>query len=186
MKKYIFLFFALVCFVALQGQTSDVAITTDTATAIAETVNYSVAATGSPSQDIEKTIVDHFVQAVKDFLGYVDWLFMVVFIVITWLINGAVCDKNKFGWLDWMQKIPRLLIALGIGLILTVAFYYLFDYSGIIGIRTMLMSLLLSMVVYKIGIDKFLKWIFGKIGIKFSETMPENKINNHPPTQTEL
>lgn len=168
MKKLIFLFAIMITAVTLFAQNPDAAVVVNPDTIVtAETVNNLSPEAVTPKEDLEKSIVEHFVAAGKDFLQYIDWLFMIVFIIITWLTSKSASATNMASWLNWLAKVPNLLIALGIGLILTVIFYYLFDYSGKEGIRTMLMSLLFSLVVYKIGIDKFLKWLFGKIGLKF-------------------
>ena len=184
MKKYIFLFFALVCFVALQAQTADVAITgtTDTVTVAVETVNYSADA-GTPAQDIEKTVVEQIRIAAKQIIGYIDWVLMLTFLAVSWLTLPASEATNHFAWFYWWAKIPKLLQSLIIGIITCCIFWFLFDYSGKAGMISAFFTLILDMILYKMGIDKAIKWIFTKFGYKFDKP-EENKINNNPPTQT--
>ena len=183
MKKYIFLFFALVCFVALQGQTPDVAITTDTATAIAETVNYSVAATGSPTA-IKQTVWQNLLGGLDlaDYISAFLFAFVGLFlrhrlIVVRKAIKNNPDTPNKFNWAYWFKNnfMTKLNVIWTNIAVIFVMLRFSFDWFGVE----------VSMVAaFVLGLS--IDWAYDFIR-KLQKKVPDATTNNNPPTpQPEL
>lgn len=116
---------------------------------------------------IEKSIVDHFYGAIIAFVNYVNWLYLVVFMLLTWLVGDYSQATNKAQWLSFLSKLPRLLLAAIVGILLIGVFYWGFDYSGKEDVMKMLFSILTALVIYKIGINRVFAWLSKKLGLKF-------------------
>lgn len=117
--------------------------------------------------DIQQSFFESLQIGFQLFLGMINWLYVVVFIIVSWLVNDATEAENKFEWLAWYSKVPKVLRSLFSGLILMAVFYWAFSYSTRIEVVNMLFSLLLSMVLYKFGIDRILRFISERVGLKF-------------------
>lgn len=184
MKRLIFLLSIFVCFITLQAQ-NDVMpkpeVAKDTVSMATETVTYSDAGVEAPIQDIETDVIADIKAAIMTIIGYIDWVLMITFLAICWLTLPLSEGTNIAKWFDWWAKIPKLLQSLIIGIVVTCIFWFLFDYSGKAGLITAFFTLLLDLVLYRIGIDKAIKWIFSKLGVKFDEkpkAVPP--VNNNP------
>lgn len=117
--------------------------------------------------DIKQSLFDNLQVGLQSFLGMINWLYVIVFIIISWLINDATDAENKFMWLSWYGKIPKVLRSLVFGILLIGIFYWAFNYTTRIEVINMLFSLLASMILYKFGIDKILRFISERLGLKF-------------------
>ena len=115
---------------------------------------------------IKESFIDHIISGSTSFINMINWLFVVVFIIICWLINDISASEEKFKWLNWYAKIPKILRSLISGILLMTVFYWAFQYKTRIEVVEMLFSILFSMVIYKIGIDKVLNWVSQRLGLK--------------------
>lgn len=141
-------------------------------TAVSTTVTDVTAVTSTPSAEvgdniIEETVFESIINGAMEFLGMINWLFVVVFIIVAWLMNDTAEATNGASWFSWWAKIPKVLRTLIAGVLLMGAFVFLFDYRTKPEITEMLFGIVMSMVIYKIGLDKFLRWISQKLGVKF-------------------
>lgn len=166
MKKLILLVSLFACLFVIQAQTPDVAI--DTTAIVGNASEIDVDAVNTPIEDIETTVIDEIWAAIMTIIGYIDWVLMVTFLAICWLTLPLSEGTNIASWFNWWAKIPKLLQSLVVGILTTCAFWFMFDYSGKAGIITAFFTLLLDMILYRIGIDKAIKWIFSKLGVKFA------------------
>lgn len=109
-------------------------------------------------------------EGLEQFYGYVNWLFIIVFILSAWIMNDSIEAKNKVIKLNWFEKIPKIIRSLFIGIIWAVFFYWAFGYDNRKEVTGLVFSMLMSMVLYKCGIDYILKLISKKIlGFDFSK-----------------
>lgn len=117
---------------------------------------------------IEPTLVENIQNGVITFINFVNWLYMVVFILSAWLLNDITEAKNKVTkFMNWFNSIPKALRSFVIGIAWIFLFAWGFRYDTRIEVMGMIFSLLLSMVVYQYGIKKILAWVSKKIGLKF-------------------
>ena len=110
----------------------------------------------SPESD---SIVQKIETDVNDFFNLINWQFVGVYVLIIWLIISYSFAKNSAKWLDWIQKIPTGVILIIIGIILILIFMWVFNYTTKMEIFQLFISFLFSGFLYKIGIDRVLKWV---------------------------
>lgn len=104
---------------------------------------------------------------VKLFFDNVDWLFMVVFMLSTSLINFGVEHPSKFQWLNWLQNtISQTLFVFIWGCLLAAGYSYLEGVKTKPEIAGLIYSILLGMVIWKLGINKIEDYLKSKFGIK--------------------
>jgi hypothetical protein len=109
---------------------------------------------------VHESLVSNVKDGFLTFILFVNWLYMTVFILSAWLINDvsdAVNPSTK--WMNWFNKIPKILRSIIIGIVWAIVFYWGFEYESRIEVMEMVFSMLLGMVLYRIGINKVLKWI---------------------------
>jgi len=110
---------------------------------------------------MENGIFEQIYGGFSEMISYVNWLFVATFIVSTWLINTFTFKiKNK------TFILPRSYLIIIWGIVLSLLFYFLFKDDTTLGIayfRSLFFSIIFSMVVYKLGIDKFFNYIENKI-----------------------
>ena len=122
---------------------------------------------------INESVINGIKKGTFTFISLINWLFIVVFIVITWLFNDTVDAKNTATKLNWFSKIPKMLRSFLMGILIAVIFYWVFGYNTRIDIFALFCSLISGMVLYKIGIDKIFKFISEKyLGFKFEPKIP--------------
>jgi purine-cytosine permease-like protein len=152
--------------------------TTDTTvanSAVTTINNIAEAVQSSPSgDDLEKITVDKIWDGVRQFWDYLNWLYIVAFIVISGVFNMYVSAENKALSLNKMRKVPMAVWVLLIGVLLATIFVFTFDIKTIKGIVSLLFSLFFAMGIYKVGIDRFIKYLAEKFGLKF-QNHTENK-----------
>ena len=113
-------------------------------------------------------LINNLFDAVKQILSYVNWVFLLIFIVVTWLINDVTDAENAALWLTWFSKIPKVIRVLVFGILQILFFAWAFKATDRLELFKLVLSLLFSMVAYKIGINKILKAISTRLfGLKF-------------------
>lgn len=118
--------------------------------------------------DGEMIAVNNLLEGFKIIFSYINWVFLIIFIVVAWLINDITDAKNIASWLLWLKPIPKAIRALIVGILLIILFTWVFKLKTPFEIFKLIISLLFSMVVFKIGIDKVLKAISTRLfGLKF-------------------
>jgi Mn2+/Fe2+ NRAMP family transporter len=141
MKTLIFIFLCLLTGIAIFAQTTTPDVQTITLATIGE--------------------------AFKQFISYINWLFVLIFMLSTWLINDTA-DATNFGLaFNWLNKIPKALRTLIIGFNVLILFAWTFGLHTKIEVFKLVLSLLISMVIYKFGINKIFNWISQRFGLKF-------------------
>jgi len=89
---------------------------------------------------------------------------MVVFMLVTWLINFGSQHPTQAQWLNWITKIPQTLFVLIFGFLLAILYAYLNDLRAKTDISGLLYAIILGMVIYKLGLNKFEAWVKKKWG----------------------
>ena len=179
MKRLFFLLSMFACFIYLQAQPDIMPVTIDSAKVT--TVQTDMTYTITPGSDIEQSIIDKVVSALYAFIDYVNWLYLIAFMLLTWIIGDFSRADNRAKWLNFIGKIPKLLFAFIIGIILVLVFYWGFDYHGKQDVMKMMFSILTALVIYKIGIDKVFAWLsknLFKLNIEKPKATPP--VNNTP------
>lgn len=111
---------------------------------------------------MNELILENLKAAFTEMFAFVDWKYMVVFILLTWLFNSYTFSTKKATKLKQLQKVPAQVWALIIGLILAMFWIWAFSYQQKDEIVSLVFSLLGAMVLYKFGIDKLLNFINSK------------------------
>ena len=174
MKKFISVLAILLIFtgISVQADTTyvdGVAYETNE-NGVVQPTNFTPENASETDYNLQGDVKYSFWKAIKAFIYFIYWLFVVVFILLAWLINDTAAAKNKLTWFSWFDKIPKTLRSLGIGLLLAALFYWGFGYSGRTEVMSLIFSVIVTMVIYKIGIDKVLKWISKRFfGINFED-----------------
>ena len=116
MKKLVVLLMIMFgCFAI--AQTTD---SIDTATTVVNTVM-----PDNPNvQNLEEFTLSKIWEGVKEFWSFLNWLFIVAFIVVSAVFNMYVSAENKGASLNWFRKVPMAVWVLLIGLILGLIFIF--------------------------------------------------------------
>lgn len=119
-----------------------------------------------PEPAIQGEINNNIVAALKEVVSYIDYLFILIFIITAFIINLFISADGLANSLNWMRKWKSGWIFIW-GILLTVAFIYLFNYNGKLEIFGLVFSLMISMGLYKVvGLDAAMRAILGKLGLK--------------------
>ena len=114
-------------------------------------------------EELEGFFLSNIWEAVKAFIASVNLMFMLIFMIITWLINAGASHPTKAKSLTWITKVHPALFPLILGFILAVGYAYLNDMRTKAEIAGLLYGVLLGMVIWKIGINKFEAWLNKKL-----------------------
>lgn len=121
-------------------------------------------------KEVSESIIQHIKDGTLSFLDLINWLYIVIFVIIAWLINDTSEATNTGIWLNWFAKIPKGLRTFIIGLLLAMAFYWMFSYNTRLDVFGLFCSLIFGMVVYKIGIDQIFAYISSNwLKLKFNK-----------------
>lgn len=127
---------------------------------------------------MEETIVQSITSSLGDVLDIVNWLFIAIVVLVSWLVNELVKKATMPKWLNWFKNLNSWR-ALTIG---TVVLIPLFAYFGRFETREeffgLFISLMVSMVLYAIGIKYVIGWVKAivlKIKTPAIEPPKENK-----------
>ena len=95
-------------------------------------------------------------EAVQLFFDGIHWLFVLVFMIITWLVLEVTAKLLKQKKLDkWVITVA----VFALGLILSSLYAYVYDLQNKVDIANLFYSVLMGMVIYKVGIDRLLALI---------------------------
>lgn len=120
--------------------------------------------------DLEQSFWQQLWNGFNSFISVINWLYVVCFILICWLVNDFSDSTNKAKWLGWLSNVPKILRACVIGILLIAIFFYLFDYHGRGDVKAMFFSLIASLTIFKFGIEKFLSIVSKKVfGLSFDK-----------------
>lgn len=119
-----------------------------------------------PGQTVESFSLSIIIDSLKHLVSSVNWLFVIVFMLVTWLVNDTSEATNTSSW-NWFNKIPKALRALSIGIIGIVFFAWVYQIHSREEIFKLILSLLMAMVIFKFGIDKILRYLSKRLGLKF-------------------
>lgn len=108
-------------------------------------------------------------QALQIFWGYLNWVFIVAFIVFSGIFNMYVNAENKAASMNFFRKLPMAVWVFIFGILLALLFIYAFDIKTKQEITGLIFSILFSMGIYKIGIDKIFKWVAEKLGLQLKK-----------------
>lgn len=108
---------------------------------------------------MEQFFIAQLWEGVKTFFANMDMVFVVVFILVTALINFGAKHPNKVKWLNWTQTYPVLFV-FSWGVLMAIVYAFLNDLGTKVEITKLLYSVIFGMVLWKlVGINKLEKWI---------------------------
>ncbi len=162
MKKLFFILFALVTFAAFSADTTKTVVQAND-TSIEAVVDSATLTTGEVPPEVQKAAYEEAWNSVLQVIYNIDWLFLVIFIIIIGTLEMYIRATNKATWLNWLNKIPIAFWVLIIAIILSVFYCWVFDQTSKEQIFWMVITVFISMFVYKFGIDKLLKYIGQKL-----------------------
>ena len=98
-------------------------------------------------------------EAIKIFADAIDWFFVVIFMLITWLtIEGVRMLLKKWQ----LGKTAITVFVLVLGVILASLYAYVYAINDKEGVADLFYSVLAGMVIYKVGIDRLLDFVKSK------------------------
>lgn len=110
----------------------------------------------------QQSVISAAQDGFKTFLGRIEWIYLIIFVVLAWLVNDFADAANMGKWLDWLTKIPKGLRTFLLGLVLMPIVGY-FNHSAVRDeYFNLLISLIFGMVLYKLGLN----YLFGIISTK--------------------
>lgn len=127
----------------------------------------------STQGDVQGLTLTHIWEGVVTFWSYLNWVYIVAFILFSGIFNMYVSAENKAPGLNWFRKVPMALWVILIGAFLALIFVFVFDVNTKQSIAGLFFSLFISMGIYKLGIDKFIKWVAGKLGFQLKSCDPK-------------
>lgn len=133
----------------------------------------SLAQTDSTATDLQGLTISKIWGGIVTFWGYLNWVFIVAFIIVSGIFNMYVSAENKAPKLDWFRKVPMAIWVLCIGVIMACIFIFSYEIVGKADITGLLWSIIFSMGIYKLGIDKLIKWLATRFGLKFNKEKDE-------------
>jgi len=108
---------------------------------------------------MEETIIQSITSSFGEVLHLINWIFVVVTILLSWLVNELVQKFTMPKWLRWFKNLNAWR-ALTIG---TFILMPLFAYFGRFTVREeyfgLFISLMVSMIIYAIGIKTVIGWV---------------------------
>lgn len=133
----------------------------------------SLAQTDSTATDLQGLTISKIWGGIVTFWGYLNWVFIVAFIIVSGIFNMYVSAENKALKLNWFRKVPMAIWVLCIGVIMACIFIFSYEIVGKADITGLLWSIIFSMGIYKLGIDKLIKWLATRFGLKFNKEKDE-------------
>jgi uncharacterized membrane protein len=133
----------------------------------------SLAQTDSTATDLQGLTISKIWGGIVTFWSYLNWVFIVAFIIVSGIFNMYVSAENKAPKLDWFRKVPMAIWVLCIGVIMACIFIFSYEIVGKADITGLLWSIIFSMGIYKLGIDKLIKWLATRFGLKFNKEKDE-------------
>lgn len=111
---------------------------------------------------MENLFLNNLLEGLRQFFEAANWVFIVCFMLLTWLFNSYTDSDKKAGWLTFLSKIPKAVRTLILGIVLAWIFAWLFDLKTKEQFSSLFFSIIIAMVIWKIGIDKMFKWLAQK------------------------
>lgn len=127
---------------------------------------FCVSAFGQEPETVESFSLSAITDSVKLLINSVNWLFVLVFMLVTWLLNDT-SEATNTKQIAWFTRIPKAIRALFIGLAFIWLFAWVDQTTTREGIFKLILSLLMAMVIFKFGIDRILRYISKRLGLKF-------------------
>jgi len=112
---------------------------------------------------METTFIAQLWSGITAFFTSINWLFVVVFIVVIWLLNEGTDSQNSFTWLNWLQQIPKGWRTFLGGILLAIIFAFFYDLKAKADFASLIYSVLLGMIVWKLGLNTVFEWFKQKI-----------------------
>ena len=112
---------------------------------------------------METTLIREIADGFVEFLHYIEWIYVILFIIITWLFNDFSEARNAAKWLTWWSRIPKLLRVFILGIVLIGVFGYFLRINTREEYFILVLSMFAGMVFYKIGIKQVLGWFSSRV-----------------------
>ena len=112
---------------------------------------------------MEQTLIQQLWGGIQVLLASINWVFVPVFIVIMWLLNEGADSTTNFKWLNWLQKIPKGWRVFIGGILLAIPFAWVYNLTSKTEIASLLYSVLVGMIAWKLGIENIFQWFKDKV-----------------------
>lgn len=109
--------------------------------------------------------MEELTEAISQYTQNLNVIFIIAFILLSWLMNVTVDATNFAKGFSIFRKIPKVFRVICLAICLSLVFIFLGGYSSKSDIFSLILSTITSMVIYKIGVNKIFKIIAGKLGI---------------------
>lgn len=121
---------------------------------------------------MEATFFQLLIDGLISFFKSVDWKFVGLFVIFTWLINEGADSSVSFRWLNWLKVIPKGWRVFVTGILLALSYGYIYDIMGKVNYANLFYSILTGMVAWKLGVS----YLFEKLKQLFRKIVPEENI----------
>ena len=112
---------------------------------------------------MEQTFIQQILQGGQIFLQNINWLFTFIFVILMWLFNEGTDSNTSFSWLDWLRKIPKGWRTFVGGILLSIPFAWFYNLEAKADYASLLYSILIGMVIWKLGINSVFDWFKRKV-----------------------
>lgn len=112
---------------------------------------------------MQNEIILNMQQGIRDFLGMIDWVFTVFYMLVTWLVNDTTDAQNKAPIMNFFQKIGKFWRSLIMAVLSMVFFAWAFKYSLRFDWTSMIISTLVGLAIWKIGIKTVMNWVSTRV-----------------------
>lgn len=108
---------------------------------------------------MEQSFIDQLWAGVQLWFANINWMFVPIFIIVTWLFNEGTDSQKTLKWLNWLQKIGRTWRVLIGGIILGIPYCWIYNLNNKEEIVGVIYAILVGMIMWKMGIDTVFEWI---------------------------
>ena len=132
--------------------------------------------------NVTTNIVDNLLEALNSIFEYIDWMFVLLMIGLSWFVNYmADSDHPTFKNFTFMNnsKKRKFIRSIIVGIILIIFFMIFFGYKTKDDIRDIILSLIVATFIYNLGIDYLISkipWLNPKVEEVKKETIKTDSI----------
>jgi hypothetical protein len=112
---------------------------------------------------MEDLLASNLFKGVVDLFNMVNWLFVVVYMLSMWLINEYTDSNKKGKKLNRVRLVPKFARVVIWGALLAGFFFWAFRYDTREDVVELFFSILVSMLIYRLGIRKIFDWLSPRV-----------------------
>ena len=119
--------------------------------------------------DVTDSVIDACTGAVMKVIEMIHWSFMLILIFCASFFNEAVEAENWANYLSFLKKTPRGARTFFIGIFFLIITCWAYRVKDRIEIVNMLLTIFFSMGIMSIGINKVIRFLAERFGLRFGK-----------------